>query len=175
MQRLVEVINKVHMPNKRFVSKYRYIAAKMQAVVLSSGAFLCVAGVVLIFLSLPYCAFLDKQGYHQWLMYKPDDDIDHYCMTTYSWLAQLAAMYLLLPLFISVCAFRWGASKSWKTVRAMQPIHYADAGHLPAAGSLVRASQEPAQAQETVLLRASTAGQEKHTEQLLRAATGVQE
>ncbi len=52
------------------------------------------------------------------------------------------------------------------------PLTRANTADLPAPDSLVRASSEPMQAQETVLLRAAEAGQERHKEQLLRAVTG---
>ncbi len=62
----------------------------------------------------------------------------------------------------------------WDKVEVV-PLTRANTGHLPTVASLVRASQEPAQAQKAVLLRASTGGQEKHEEQLLRAVAGEQE
>lgn len=50
------------------------------------------------------------------------------------------------------------------------PLTRANTADLPAHDSLVRASQEPMQAQEGVLLRASVGAQDQHEEQLLRAA-----
>ncbi len=49
------------------------------------------------------------------------------------------------------------------------PLTRANVGDLPAPASLVRASQEPMQANEGVLLRAATQSQGEHEEQLLRA------
>ncbi len=56
------------------------------------------------------------------------------------------------------------------------PVTRANTGDLPAPDSLVRASQEPAQAQQAVLLRAaaSTTVQDAQEEQLPRAASGGQ-
>ena len=51
------------------------------------------------------------------------------------------------------------------------PITRANTADLPAPDSLVRASSEPLQAQDAVLLRAVEERQEKHEEQLLRAIT----
>ena len=52
------------------------------------------------------------------------------------------------------------------------PLTRANIGHLPAPDSLVRASAEPVQEQQSVLLRAATEGMERHEEQLVRASTG---
>ncbi len=49
------------------------------------------------------------------------------------------------------------------------PFTRANTADLPAPESLVRASEEPMQVQEAVLLRATMEGQERHEEQLLRA------
>ncbi len=55
------------------------------------------------------------------------------------------------------------------------PLTRANTADLPAPTSLVRASQEPTQAQEGILLRAAMEGQEKREEQLLRASAGEYE
>ena len=55
------------------------------------------------------------------------------------------------------------------------PLTRANTADLSAPDSLVRASEEPLQAQESILLRAATAGQEKHKEQLVRAFKGQEE
>ena len=52
------------------------------------------------------------------------------------------------------------------------PLTRANAADLPAPDSLVRASEEPMQAQEAVLLRAAAEGMETPPEQLVRAAVG---
>ncbi len=54
-------------------------------------------------------------------------------------------------------------------------LTHVNTADLPAPDSLVRASSQPTQAQETVLLRASKETQEKHEEQLLRATAGGQQ
>ncbi len=80
---------------------------------------------------------------------------------------------------VSACCFLYILTVNWlqqaaKDVGAVLTTDRSVAS-LPACDSLVRASEEPVQVQEAVLLRASTAGQEKHEEQLLRAAAEEQE
>ena len=52
------------------------------------------------------------------------------------------------------------------------PLTRANTADLPAPDSLVRASEEPAQAQQAVLLRPTVEMQERREEQLLRASAG---
>ena len=52
------------------------------------------------------------------------------------------------------------------------PLARVNVADLPAPDTLVRASSEPMQAQEAVLLRAATQGQETPSEQLVRASVG---
>ncbi len=59
-----------------------------------------------------------------------------------------------------------------KQIQTGAPLTRANAADLPAPDSLVRASSEPVQAQQTVLLRAAEAGEERHEEQLVRASVG---
>ena len=54
------------------------------------------------------------------------------------------------------------------------PLTRANTADLPAPESLVRASAEPVQEPQAVLLRAATTTQEKHEEQLVRAAGGTE-
>ena len=67
---------------------------------------------------------------------------------------------------------KWG-NANVKRAREIEPgilFTRANTANLPAPDSLVRASSEPVQAQETVLLRAAQNGQGESAEQLLRAA-----
>lgn len=57
-------------------------------------------------------------------------------------------------------------------VKTGVPLTRHTAAHLPAPDSLVRASEQPLQAQEAVLLRAAAQGQETPPEQLVRASVG---
>ena len=52
------------------------------------------------------------------------------------------------------------------------PLTRANTADLPAPDSLVRASAEPVQEQQAVLLRAATETAERHEEQLVRALAG---
>ncbi len=55
------------------------------------------------------------------------------------------------------------------------PLTRANTADLPAPETLVRASSEPSQAQEAVLLRAAAEGQETPPEQLVRASVGMEQ
>ena len=62
-----------------------------------------------------------------------------------------------------------------KTARAIDPgvpLTRANTADMPAPDTLVRASTEPLQAQQSVLLRAAAEGQETPPEQLVRASMG---
>ncbi len=90
-----------------------------------------------------------------------------------------AAGMIVLP-FIGLLAAGnvWLIFAMMKTAKKIDmgvPVTRVNAADLPAPDSLVRASQEPLQAQEGVLLRAATQTQDRHEEQLLRAAAGGQE
>ena len=55
------------------------------------------------------------------------------------------------------------------------PLTRANTADLPAPDSLVRASSEPMQAQEDVLLRAAATGNDTPPEEMLRASKGHEE
>ena len=54
------------------------------------------------------------------------------------------------------------------------PLTRGNTANLPAPDSLVRASQEPVQEQQAVLLRAAIETQEEYAEQLVRASGGIE-
>lgn len=62
--------------------------------------------------------------------------------------------------------------KKVKSVATGIPLTRANIADLPLPDSLVRASQEPLQAQKTILLRAASEKPETHEEELLRASAG---
>lgn len=79
---------------------------------------------------------------------------------------------------VSLVCIAAGAGIKWATEAGLKktaqsidvlPLTRANTADIPAPKSLVRASSEPMQIQEAVLLRAAEAEQEKHEEQLLRA------
>ena len=81
---------------------------------------------------------------------------------------------IVLPILLT-CAFflrRAGLSiiKQASLTDSRVPLTRANTAGLPAPESLVRASSEPVQAQEVVLLRAAAEKQERHEEQLVRAS-----
>jgi hypothetical protein len=76
----------------------------------------------------------------------------------------------LFFLYVSIRAVkRVRRAKVWVTLAR------ANTADLPAPDSLVRASAEPVQEQQAVLLRAATEGTETHEEQLVRASEGAQD
>lgn len=56
----------------------------------------------------------------------------------------------------------------------LMTIAFGEKVNLPAPDTLVRASEEPVQAQKAMLLRAATETRERHEEQLVRAAGGTE-
>lgn len=77
---------------------------------------------------------------------------------------------LILAVFSRGCG-RMGI-EAMQMVNAIDPgvpLTRTSAAQLPQSESLVRASSEPLQAQEAVLLRAAVEGVERHEEQLVRA------
>lgn len=83
------------------------------------------------------------------------------------------AAALCLP---AICIVKNAAEKAMQIAQLeldVVPLTRANTADLPAPNSLVRASEEPAQAQEGVLLRAAVgAGQAEREGQLLRASVG---
>ena len=147
-------------PGKRIVSKGEYVAAKTYAFTLSGATILCGLAIALLLLALPICWGIDTH----------ESDI----LVSLFLCASFTCVFCLpILLLIGIWLLR-GSRKSWKTVRTMQPINYANTAELPAADSLVRASQEPLQAQQTVLLRAARETTEGQEDELLRASGGLE-
>jgi hypothetical protein len=65
--------------------------------------------------------------------------------------------------------------KEGKEIDIGVPFTRANTADLPPADSLVRASDEPLQEQNSVLLRAATHGPETRPEELVRATVGPQD
>ena len=63
------------------------------------------------------------------------------------------------------------ATAKKSTENLVVPLTRANTGHLPTSGTLVRASTEPVQAQQAVLLRAAQ-GVDTQAEEMLRASVG---
>ena len=140
---------------RRIVSKGRYIFIKSLAVCLSGGIFACMVGILLLLANVAY-----TYG---------DGDL---FVLYYG--AALRTCKIFVPLLVfSAFLLRLGSRNSWQTVHTINPLTRANTADLPAPDSLVRASSEPMQAQEAVLLRAAAEGQETPPEQLVRPARGA--
>ena len=86
----------------------------------------------------------------------------------------LTAFVLLIGGGVSVLIF-WAGRKTVrkaKQIKLCVPLTRANTADLPALDSLVRASSEPMQAQQSVLLRAATEGLGTPPEELVRASAG---
>ena len=84
---------------------------------------------------------------------------------------------LFATLLFGSCAYACAKLSDASTEQAEKinpgvPLTRANTADLPAPDSLVRASSEPLQAQESVLLRAATEKGETPPEQLVRASVG---
>lgn len=77
---------------------------------------------------------------------------------------------LVLGLVLGCVASRFSLKRARK-INVGIPLSNANTAHLPAADTLVRASAEPMQAQQNVLLRVALEGQKRHEEQLVRASS----
>lgn len=90
-----------------------------------------------------------------------------------NWFEENFTIYSVL---ICLCVLSyWGGGvflRQADKIKVGIPLLPADTAHLPAPDTLVRASSEPIQAQENVLLRSVAAGQETPPEQLVRAMNG---
>ena len=87
------------------------------------------------------------------------------------WILAFLFLFVLcfLPLGLFILAHAFNKSQQVETGVPLTRHNTAD---LPVADSLVRASSEPLQAQEAVLLRAAAEGQQKPTDEMLRASAG---
>ena len=86
----------------------------------------------------------------------------------------LALLVLMVPL---CCCMVYWTIKGIKEIIRIDPgvpLTRANTANLPAPDSLVRASEQPLQAQEGVLLRGAAEGMETPPEQLVRASVGME-
>jgi hypothetical protein len=137
-------------PNKRVVSKPKYVAYLAQKVTLTTvSSTILVCGMMLIL-----CAFL-RMGRTL------DSTRIGWNTNVFNMLCCALGGWLLL---------RYGMALDNRTdeIEPVLPSTRENVKQLPAEETLVRASTEPTQQQEKVLLRAATAGAETPPEQLLR-------
>jgi hypothetical protein len=160
-------------PQKRLVSWTEYTLRKTLAIFLSVGLSACAIGFMLVLVCAAYFYFSEVRdaaalspAEHTSRM---NSDFD---LTGIGFvIAGELCVYLLPPLLITGLALWWGSRKSWKTVRAIQPLNFADTTALPETETLVRASDLPPSDQQAELLRAAPQGSETPPEELLRATT----
>ena len=79
----------------------------------------------------------------------------------------------ILCLYIIYDGYMFNRAKKSANIKLV-PLTHANTADLPATESLIRASQEPVQAQETALLRAVYDSNKGHEAQLLRAMVGAE-
>ena len=159
---------------KRIVSKGEYAKRQSQR----AGQGLMGTG---LYVSAIVCGFLAVSllvvCWQALILYKQETDA-----SAGFFLFQLSFL-LVFVLLSALCAGTWFLRKSAlriikqaKEIDTGVPLTRANIADLPAPDSLVRASQEPAQAQESVLLRASSGEAQPEQEgQLLRASVGESE
>ena len=141
---------------KRMVSKRRYIANIGKKIALSSFSlgFLLVASVTLILTFFLVSIWRMPAGHR----------------TDFGTPEEVPPLIVGSAIISLICYFlAWRTLHKVSKVETGVPLTRANAADVPASDSLVRASAEPMQAQEAVLLRAATQSTEKRAEQLLRA------
>ena len=149
-------------PVKRIVSKKKYVATLGKMTLLSIYGFgVIVAG---LFTILFMCLCIGEYRYNEELAYREHDHQFVAIGAVISGICMVLFMIHAIRVLCGVTRFDPGI-----------PLTRANTGGLPAIDSLVRASAEPIQAQETVLLRAATETTERQEEQLLRALAAGQE
>ncbi len=80
-------------------------------------------------------------------------------------------MLMKTPLRATIRAYKAAENRA-NQINLGVPLTRFNTADLPAPDSLVRASSEPMQAQQAVLLRAAAEGQDRHEEELVRAVEG---
>jgi hypothetical protein len=143
----------------RVVSKGRYLCHVVTKFLLRGTGCCLIMGTVVVGM---FAVFIAVDHFYPRLVYNEVTD------------ASQAAMIGGLAVFaVIVLPLLWVFYRLFVKASQMEPVvplTRANTAGLPAPESLVRASQEPAQEQQAVLLRAATQTQERHEEQLLRAA-----
>lgn len=139
-------------PDKRIVSKSEYAATMGKKIALSSY------GVTHLF----FCILFTLIAGILWisiLLWSGRDDVDG------------MIVWGVICTLLAIATFKYGtrAIKTSQNTDAGIPFTHANTSALPVTQSLVRASQEPLQAQKAVLLRAAAETSEKQ-EELLRAS-----
>lgn len=144
---------------KRIVSKREYVLRKAKRTgILTTGTSLLAISGISVVSGMMFLTWLVLVLWH-----------GHYFLPVFT-----ASGLLLGSVVVAYGAFRGGLAslKHAAQIDTGVPLTRANTADLPAPDSLVRASSEPLQAQEAVLLRAVAQGQETPPEQLVRASVG---
>ncbi len=148
--------------NRRIVSRGAYAKAQLKRLGLLLGA------TCLLF-ALPFSI----QGYWNDFLLHTFYLRSHHVSTFHHTMIALSSLLLIPVSVVFFGALILGMMKRSARISHVTPLTRANTADLPAPDSLVRASQEPAQAQEAVLLRAAVRDTQTETgEQLLRASGG---
>jgi hypothetical protein len=162
-------MNQSPQTGKRIVSKGEYAKAqRKRAALFSLGVSLIVAALGGI---LAFASILLPLG--RYMREFPEADF----VWLYPIITVAGLIIFVLAAGLLAHIVRVGAIFMFKKANAIDPgipIHRVPPADLPAPDSLVRASEEPRQEPQAVLLRAATQTQERHEEQLVRAAGKVE-
>ena len=157
-------------PGKRFVSRSRYLRAQAKRAGLNT---LAVGSWIAATLCVSFCfscldARLLEHVFDLWHIPGRFVSIDgRFTMRVLCGLSLLFATIAWVSARIGM-----KAQKSAAQIDPGLPLTRANSVRLAAPDTLVRASAEPVQAQETVLLRATVEGRQTPSEQLVRAVGG---
>jgi hypothetical protein len=139
-------------PKKRLVPVHEYVGRKAtRAVLFSLGGYLLLTGIIGMLISLSGLVL----SFPMWLL--------GFSNVSFTLLALISGL-------ISWGLFSAGqfVGETADKIEDVERLTFITADKLPAEETLVRASTEPTQQQEKVLLRAATASEETPPEQLLR-------
>lgn len=165
-----------HLPQatgKSSVRKGRYLFRRVEVLLLQTGGFgLIGIGLLCSLLVAVFVSFM--VGASVWEYFYPNHDTQY---NLPGWMIAVRVALSVLPVLLgaSCCALTGRAMNKRAVRRDTLPLTHVNTADLPAVDSLVRASSEPLQAQEGVLLRAAAEGQETPPEQLVRASVGQEE
>lgn len=158
-------------PRKRIVSKGAYAAAMGQKAALGAGTLILFLLTTLLFL-IALIAFF--AGVSAWAGDWPVWD-GPFGVATVTPVLKMKCWAVSLVCIAAGAGIKWateaGLKKTAQSIDVLL-LTRANTAALPAPDSLVRASSEPVQAQEAVLLRAAAQGQETPAEELVRASVG---
>ena len=146
--------------SKRIVSKSAYVFRRLLRVIGKGAGIVVQVGAVIWVFVAPFQFF------------EHVDALRHYSNATPFF---VAVMLMAVTVGVGMMMIRIVGTKVVQhsdKIDAGVPLTRANTASLPDLDSLVRASSEPEQEQQAVLLRAASEGVERHEEQLVRAVEG---